>query len=438
MAALPMAFGCILGGILMERYGRRTAQLVLNVPFTIGWLLIFAATSLDWILAGRFLTGISVGLLGAPASVYIGETSGPTYRGFLLAAVSLAIALGILIAHTLGTFLPWHICAALCGTLPLVSFALVWYAPESPSWLLSCGRIEEAAVSFRWLRGGSAEAASEFESMVVAKTTAVAENGGAAAASAYSWNGLRQNIGRPAFVRPLCILVGFFAMMQFAGVNAIAFYSVQIMRQTIGPAVNEYLAMLVIDGVRFVMSLVACVLLRTCGRRPLAFVSGFGTAASLLGLAAFLYANQMGGVKDDLLERYAWLPMLLLVGFICFVSIGVVPLPWCMTGELFPLALRGLGSGAVSCVNFICFFCVVKTGPLLFTRGGPEGAFLLYGLVALTGTVGLMLWLPETKNRTLQEIEESFAGSKMEKTKQIETTITTPTSTAAVTAAAVA
>lgn len=400
MAALPMAIGCILGGICMERYGRRMAHLVLNVPFICGWLIISMAGSLNLILLGRFLTGLCVGLLGPPASVYIGETSGPRYRGFLLAAVSLAIAAGILISHVLGTFLPWHVTAAICGTFPLISFVLMSLAPESPSWLLAHGRLEEAAFAFRWLRGGDAASAREFDSMVAAQSTAPA-------AGNYAWSSVRSSVRRAAFLRPLGILIGFFVTMQFAGVNAVAFYSVTIMRQTIGAGVNEYLAMIVIDVVRFGMSIVACVLLRSTGRRPLAAISGIGTAVSLLGLAAFLYA---AGVWPTVL-RHSWLPMLLLVAFICFVSVGLVPLPWCMTGELFPLALRGLGSGVVSCMNFVSFFVVVKTGPLLFAGVGPEGAFLLYGSVALVGTMFLMVCLPETRNRTLQEIEDSFGGS---------------------------
>lgn len=167
--------------------------------------------------------------------------------------------------------------------------------------------------------------------------------------------------------------------------------------------------MTIIDVVRLIMSVVACILLRKTGRRPLAAISGTGTAISLIGLSVFLYFAS----KDKQILSISWIPMALLVGFICFVSIGIVPLPWCMTGELFPLALRGLGSGIVSCMNFLCFFVVVKTGPLFFVNIGAEGAFLIYGTVALLGTIFLVICLPETKDKTLQEIENSFEGNKM-------------------------
>lgn len=401
MAALPMAIGCIIGGIIMEKYGRKMAHLILNIPFIVGWIFIAVATNITWILVGRFLSGFCVGLLGPPASVYIGETSGPKYRGFLLAGVSLAIAIGILISHVLGTFLSWNLTAAICAVCPLISFLCTLLAPESPSWLLSKGKVEHALKSFKWLRGMDDESSQEFENMVVNQNTS-------ASVGNYSWAILKDNIRQPTFLKPLCILLGFFLTMQFAGVNAVSFYSVSIMKETIGEGLNEYLAMLIIDIVRFVMSIVACVLLRKCGRRPLLMVSGVGTVVSLISLAVFLYFSS----RNEALKSIAWLPMTCLIGYICFVSVGIVPLPWCMTGELFPLALRGLGSGMVSSFNFICFFAVVKTSPTFFATIGQEGAFFIYGSIALIGTIFLVLCLPETKDKTLQEIENSFRSNK--------------------------
>lgn len=400
MAALPMAAGCILGGIIMEKFGRRTAHLFLNVPFIVGWIIIAISPNLQLLLVGRFMTGFCVGLLGPPASVYIGETSEPRYRGFLLAAISLAIALGVLVSHAVGTFFSWQTTAITCGLFPIISFAFAYVAPESPSWLLSKGRDDEALQSFQWLRGHGDVAKKEFDAIRQSQNVQ-------STVGNYSWQSVKENIRRPAFVKPLLILLGFFFTMQFTGVNAITFYSVSIMKSTMGSGINDYLAMIIIDVVRVAMSVVACVLLRRIGRRPLAAVSGIGTTVSLLGLSVFLYLV----ARDASLTRYTWVPMSCLLGFICSVSVGIVPLPWCMTGELFPLALRGLGSGIVSGANFLCFFVVVKTCPIFITNIGMEGAFMIYGVVALVGTVFLLICLPETKNRTLQEIENSFEGA---------------------------
>lgn len=192
----------------------------------------------------------------------------------------------------------------------------------------------------------------------------------------------------------------YFFTTQFSGVNTVAFYSVSIMKDTVGEDVNEYLAMLIIDTLRVVMSIAACVLTRKYGRRPMTLVSGIGTAASLLALAA----------NSHLAGTHAWFAMSALVGYITFVSIGLVPLPWAMCGEVFPLRARGVVSGVTSGFAFLAFFVVVKTGPQLFAAIGTGGTFFFYGSIALAGTIILYFFLPETRNKTLQEIEEYFAN----------------------------
>lgn len=165
MAALPMSIGCILAGLLLERVGRRTTLFLVSVPFVAGWVIISAARDLPALLVGRFITGLCVGLLGPASAVYIGETSEPKYRGILLAAVSLAVAVGLFVAHLFGTFLSWQLTAALCALCPLACYILAYSVPESPSWLVHKGRMEEAEVAFRWLRGHSQHATDEMNAM---------------------------------------------------------------------------------------------------------------------------------------------------------------------------------------------------------------------------------------------------------------------------------
>lgn len=381
----------------MEKFGRKLAQLIGCIPFIIGWILIAIATNLTLLLIGRFLTGFCVGWLGASVFVYIAEISDPKYRGLLLACTSLGISTGILVAHLLGTFITWSMTAAVCTTLPLLSFIVQVLSPESPSWLLSKGHIKKAELSFAWLRGCDVDARQEFESMLLNQNTS-------STVGNYAWVNLRTNIRRAAFIKPLLILSGFVFIMQFSGVNAVTFYSVTIFKQTFGLGYNEYTVMLMVDVVRVVMSAVACVLLRHVGRRPLAIFSAVGTATTLLSLSGFLWLAKTSAA----LQSMYWIPLVLLIGYICFISVGLVPVPWCMIGELFPLSLRGLGSGLTSSFCFLVFFVVVKTGPALFNNCGADGTFLLYGLVALIGVVFFAIFLPETKNRTLQEIENSF------------------------------
>lgn len=399
MAALPMALGTIFGGFLMQQFGRKMTHLIAAVPCLVGWLVIYFATSIEMLLLGRFLTGLVVGALGPPSSVYIGETSAPRYRGFLLAAISLAIAIGLLFAHLLGTFLSWQLTALISVFLPCLSFVLLLLVPESPSWLARKGRLQEAEAAFLWCRGHSIEAKEEMYSMLDSQKSQ---------SNTLSTAEKLKLLTKKEFLKPLAIINVFFITTQFCGVNAITFYSVSIMQNTVGDGLDKYTSMLIIDLIRVAVSVLACVLLRKCGRRPLTIISGFGSSTSLFILSAFIYSTTL----DASLTRYSFIPLTALIGYITFVSLGLVPLPWAMNGELFPLAVREYGSGISSCVAFIAFFIVVKTSPIFFSEIGTYGTFSLYACVAFLGTTFLCAFLPETKDKTLQQIEDYFKNVK--------------------------
>ncbi|XP_050091433.1 facilitated trehalose transporter Tret1-like [Anopheles aquasalis] len=424
MAPLPMAAGCIIGGLLMERFGRKSAHLLLNVSFAIGWCALSMAQSYPQILIGRFITGFSCGLVGPPASVYIAETSDPRYRGILLAGVTFAVSGGILLAHLFGTFFRWQTAALLCSLFMILAYLLMLVSPESPSWLLGRGELQRAEAAFRWLRGYGPESCNEFEAMVARSTVGRSQEKVSSEGGARSQQEAEQATSpyrRREFLMPLVTLFVFFATMQFSGVNIVAFYSISLMRTTIGSdGLNEYLAMLIVDLVRVFTSLLACVLLRSVGRQPLAMASGIGTTVSLIGLSIFLYFQ----TSIPLYRNYSSLSLIFLISYIVFVGIGLFPLPWCMTGEIFPVVTRGLGSGLTSSFNFVCFFAVIKTGPTLFAAVGTNGTFLVYGVISLLGTLLLYVLLPETKNRTLAEIEDQFRAGRQRSTKVLPTVTT--------------
>ncbi|XP_077290096.1 trehalose transporter 1-like protein [Arctopsyche grandis] len=416
VAALPMFAGCIISGFMMESLGRRMTHLVLAIPFILGWVLISTTYNLPQLLIGRFLTGLCVGLLGPAGSIYIGEISDPKYRGFLLAGISLAISMGLLIVHVIGTYINWHLTAGISALVPFFSFVFMSFVPESPSWLASKGQTEKAVKAFKWLRGCDEQSMKELNALLEKQAIALAEANLQPKIPMFSKQkliNLKETFKRPEFIKPLLIMIAFFVTLQLSGVNAVAFYSVHIMQSTLGSGIDEYMAMLIIDSVRLLSSLAACILLRVVGRRPLALISGVFTVISLFGIATFRYVGSHQGLS---LNDYSWVPLVFLIGYIVATSIGLTPLPWVMTGEVFPADLRGIGSGICTSMCFIAFFGVVKMAPAMFTELGAEGTFLSYGIVALLGTCTIYFFLPETKGRTLQDIEEDFrTGKKTEK-----------------------
>lgn len=151
MAALPMAAGSMLGGVSMNRLGRKTTNLLICVPFVLGWTAVSMATGVTGVYAGRLLTGLCTGLLGPPSAVYIAEVTEPRYRGAALAMISFSVSAGILAVHAMGTFLGWRLVSALCSAVPFAGYVLIWFTPESPVWLRDNGLPDSAERAHRRL-----------------------------------------------------------------------------------------------------------------------------------------------------------------------------------------------------------------------------------------------------------------------------------------------
>lgn len=396
---LLMSFGCLVGGTIMGRYGRKNAHFILCIPKFLGWITIYLAPNFGILLVGRILGGLSAGLLATLFPTYLGEVSEPKYRGFFLVGPSTALALGILATHVLGTFLHWRTVALLAAILPLLTTFVLLFVPETPCWLISQNRFNDALESFRWLRGISSASKHEFEQMWDKHKETENIN-----TEDNFWNKAYLAFKRPEFVKPFMIIFCCFFTMQFSGPYIVAFYSVTILSKILGTTINEYWVMNSIDVLRLIMVIIASALLRVVRRRVLLLTSGIGTTISATGLSLFLYGTRF---FPSLIE-FSWFSVILLVSYIFFISIGIFVLPWCMAGELYPLDCRSLGSSLNISINFFLFFICVKIAPALFESLGIDGAFLFYGSIALIGTIILGIILPETKNRTLVDIQMQF------------------------------
>lgn len=312
IVTLPIIISFALSSYLMNVYGRRFTNLILCVPFVLGWIIISLSTQVWSIYVGRFITGLGAILASSSGIVYIAEVTDPKYRGFFLALRSLAGCSGFFVTHLLGTFLHWKWAAAVCALVPLVSFVFVYFTPESPPWLASKGFTVEAEQASQWLRGGEADPQIKSE-LPVPHTHKL---------TIREW---KKNILSPEFLKPLAILFVFFFIQRFSGIGAVTFYTVDLMSQ-FSSDVNEYTATIAIDLVRLVMSTVTCALVRIIGRRKLALFSCFGTSISLLGLGLVL--------KLPREQVSSFIPVILLVSHTIFVFTGLYQLPWIMIGEV--------------------------------------------------------------------------------------------------------
>lgn len=403
-----MAIACILAGVLMEKYGRKPLFVLMNVLFVIGWMTLCFSVNVYGLLLGRFVTGFCVGLLSPSVSVYISEITQPTYRGLFLSMQGFTVSFGIFMPHALGIFLRWKVVAGICALIPFTCYILIAMVPESPSWLLDDGQMEKAFKSFTWFRGYARETMNEFEKLVEGQKLSKEQ------CSSIGFRNIRTMAETKPFYMPFLILLLYFATLQFAGPNVIVFYTIQILKNSLGESIDEYVATMVVDLSRIVASVLSCVVVKKVGRRPLTTFSGLATTATLFALSAYLYFAS----ANEQLKNFYGIPLTLFTLYVLCITIGMNPLVWILTGEMFPLRYRGTGSGLVTFFNFVFLFASVKTTPALFLVLGEHGVFLVFGICCFVGTALLTIFLPETRNKTLQEIEDCY-NSPTENLKSI-------------------
>jgi len=410
----------------LDWLGRRRTLMLINTPAALGWLLIATAShSESWfffqVYAGRLLTGLATGMSSSPGTVYISEVVDKSLRGMMVTWSSIGkcttvcchgwscsnirvtpscvagISLGILMVYILGSFFPdnWRMVSGLTTCFPLASFIAVWFLlPESPVWLVSRGKIQEAEISMRHIRSVPREDSlpQNLEQELDVMMT----------------HGLQQdNSSSSSWKDTLCF-------QQFSGIFVVVFYAVDIVRET-GVHFDGYVATVLIGVSRLAMSVVVSFASKQHGRRLLCNISGVGMTLSIGALATFLTLTH-----DHILSRAAhgWWPIMALVMYILTSSVGFLTLPWAMIGEVFPTRIRGPACGATTCLGYLFSFAIVKLYPQMKHLWGNHGLFTFYAVMALLGTIFMYMYLPETQGRTLEQIEGQFMDKRRDRAER--------------------
>lgn len=395
---IPMSFGCIIGGYLMEKIGRRGIHIFTCFPFVIGWLFIALANSNAMLLIGRLLTGLSDGLVGPVTGVFIAETSAPEMRGLLILASSVATTIGIFVVHLLGTYLSWRLTALICAMLALFSTIFMLFFPESPTYLAKKQKNDEAEKSFYWCRGESKQSQTELHKLFEKQKQVLESNNISICEIIY-------DLKKPELWKPLIIISVLFVTAQCAGNNSINFYCIDILREMkiSGSFFNEFYAMLVMDIIKSIAALISCYTIGKIGRRTMVLWGGYGVTISLFIVVASLIIQSIP----------KFVSLIFLCLYVGILSMSLIPLSWTLMGEVFPQSHRGFGTGFTSFVCYAAIFVVVKTFPdLLRLFGDIVYVFFTYALLTLIGTVYLTIFLPETKDKPLYVIEEEFKNNK--------------------------
>ncbi|KAK2582024.1 hypothetical protein KPH14_002730 [Odynerus spinipes] len=412
-AALGTPLGCLLTSIVMSR-GRKLSLLVVSVISFIGWITIYMSNNYEQIMIGRVISGIASGMASVPATVYSAEIAGVKWRGTMITWTSVSIAMGVLIVYIFGLLFKedWRLVALMCALFPLASVVIVLMVlPESPVWLRERGRLDEALEIFKKFRGIPTDQAATVDVLLELKPR-VQQTG------KKTKNILKHLLKRNALI-PFAIMLTYFLFQQFSGIFVMVYYAVDIV-QSVGITIDPYLGAVFIGFTRLLGSLLVAAVSRKYGRRIPSIVSGAGMTLCMGFLSIYLIMTDRGHTMHD----RGIFPVVCILMYIFLSTLGFLSIPFAMIGEIYPTKVKDLLAGLTVCLGYFFSSVTIKTYPDMLLLMGKHGVFFFYAVVSLCGTLFVLFLLPETKGKSLHEIEDMFVKRKPHDVEEKDNAIT--------------
>ncbi|MET4590596.1 sugar porter family MFS transporter [Arthrobacter sp. 754] len=377
--------GAVTAGRLSDRIGRRRVILVLGVVFIVGSLACAVVPNNAALITGRIFLGLGVGGCSALVPVYLSEMAPAKARGRLAGLNQLMIVTGLLLGYCVNFLLAqtenWRIMLA-SGALPaLLLVAGLPFLPESPRWLMTKGRTEEAARLFHATRSAE-EAASDIEAITRVE-----------ARSSH-----RELLAK--WVRPSIIVgVGIPILCQATGLNMVTYYAPTIFEGLNLPHENALMFTIILGTIKVVSVAIGLQFIDRVGRRTLLVT---GSACMAVSMSAMAFEASKGDQIN---------PMSMLIAMaVMFVSYSLTwgPGNWVVLGEIFPLRVRGAAMGMASMVTWFATLAITFGFPLLRESMGLAGTMVLFVACNIVGFLFCLKFVPETKGRSLEQIEQDL------------------------------
>ncbi|XP_072289667.1 solute carrier family 2, facilitated glucose transporter member 8 [Eucyclogobius newberryi] len=391
VVTLGAAAGGLLGGWMVQRFGRKLSLMMSSVPFVCGFTVIVAAQNVWMLYAGRVLTGLASGVTSLAVPLYISETAHERVRGLLGSCVQLMVVLGIMGVYLAGLVLEWRWLAVFSSVPPAMMLVCMCFMPETPRFLLSRGQRREAEEALRFLRGP--EAPVQWECARIEESAQ--EQGSQLRLS---------DLQDPGVFKPLLIGVFLMIFQQMTGINAIMFYAQSIFEQA--HFQNGDLGSVLVGVTQVVFTALAAVVMDRAGRRLLLMISGVSMALSTAAFGVYFYLLNQPQPQTEM----AWLALLSMGVFITGFALGWGPIPWLVMAEILPVRVRGFAGAACVLTNWGMAFIVTKNFQDMMTLLTSAWTFWLFSFMCVLNLVFTTFFLPETKGKTLEQIEALFRG----------------------------
>ncbi|CAL9191835.1 unnamed protein product [Musa hybrid cultivar] len=410
--------GSLTAGRLSDWIGRRYTIVVASIIFFVGAVLMGLGLNYGMLFSGRCIAGVGVGYALMVAPVYSAEISSPSSRGFLTSLPEICISAGILLGYVSNYFLRhlplkygWRLMLGVAA-VPSVMLAVgILAMPESPRWLVMQGRLREAREVL--LRVSNTKEEAELRLREIKAAAGVDESctdDVVEPVATHRGEGVWKELllrPTPAVRRILIAALGIHFFEHATGIEAVVLYTPRIFKKAGISSRSKLLFVTMGMGVtKTAFILVATFLLDKVGRRPLLLTSVAGMIVSLSSLGIGL---TMADHSQQTLPWALGLCIASLLLFVAFFSVGLAPVTWVYSSEIFPLRLRAQGASMGVAVNRLMNGTVSMTFISLYKAITIGGAFFLFAGIAILAWIFFFFCCPETKGVSLERIEEVFS-----------------------------
>ncbi len=401
--ASSILFGCIIGatlaGILSDYFGRKKILIVSALLFMVSSILSAIPHTVTELVIGRIIGGLGIGITSLLSPLYIAEIAPAKIRGRLVSLNQLAIVIGIFVVYFVNAGIAgageaaWNINTGWrwmfgVGIIPsLIFLILLFFVTESPRWLVQKGRKEEALQILKRINNNSQQAKTQLDEI---KKSIKNESGSI------------KELFRPGLRIALVIGVLLGIFQQFSGSNAIMYYAPEIFKSTgVGDNI-AFIQTVMIGAVNMIFTLVAIWLIDKVGRKILLMVGSVSMAACLMIIGVCFHLGKTGG---------PWILIFILLAIASY-AVSLAPVTWVIASEIFPTRIRGRAMSFVTVVIWIGDFVVSQTFPVLINTIGSALTFGTYALMLVLAFLFVLKVVPETRNKTLEDIANSWGQQK--------------------------
>ena len=382
----------------------------MTIPMTAGWLIITVASNASMILVGRAICS-AVSAISVPAAYsYVAEIASSGSRGFLGSLMSVGWTFGLVMSYSLGAVLDWsHLALAAC-TVPVTQFIVLLASEDSPRWLVSRARLDDAKKALAFFRGCSSNNMSKHVECELKDMEHQLQRAGQANLGAR----LKMMVGSRGVRKAVMICLMCFVFTVATGFSIVNYHAKLLLVQArVTDAMDANVGTILIGICQMAGNLVGALVVDKVGRKTLLYISSAFLSVAQAGLGTYFYF-ELNAVEEVNLDNYRWAPLVLLLVFVTFLPLGWGSVTYILVSEIVPTSVRT--ETAILCNSFeqLLQFAVLQLHAAICGRYGPQYLHWGFAGTSILGGIFVFLLVPETSGKTLEEIEVFFTHLRRE------------------------